>query len=91
MPAFPDPSYDTSSGDTATGGTGSALSSILASVSQLGSTAMLAFGPANSGLATNPYGQAVRYPTTATTGTSMTTILMVALLALVGIFAFRKL
>jgi hypothetical protein len=79
-----------SSDDTATGGGGNALASILQSVSQLGTSAMIAFGPQNSGLATNPQGQLVRYPTT-TTGTSMTTILMVGLLALVGVFVWTKL
>jgi hypothetical protein len=92
--------YDTA--DAATGGSGNALSSIVSSIGQLGSAAIASFGPQNQGLATNPYGQQARYtsggalinPATGmpySTGTSATSILLFAGVALLAIFAYTKL
>lgn len=95
MPAFSNGNFNdpTSVDDYSSGGgSGDVLSSIISATAQLGTSALLAFGPQNSGLATNPYGQAARYgygPTTAKT--SMTTILLIAVLAFVAFFAYKKL
>jgi NAD(P)H-hydrate repair Nnr-like enzyme with NAD(P)H-hydrate dehydratase domain len=88
--------------DAASGGSGDALSSIINSISGLGEAAIQSFGPQNQGLATNPYGQQARYtsggalinPATGmpySTGTSATSILLFAGVALLAIFAYTKL
>jgi hypothetical protein len=100
MPAFSNGNFDNpenydsyeSSGDASMGGNGNVLSSIIDATSKLGTTALLAFGPQNSGLATNPYGQAVRYGAGPVQSTSnLTTFILIAVLAVVGIFAYKKL
>jgi hypothetical protein len=98
-------SYDTYSDDYSSDSeSGDALSAIAGAVGQLGSAAIYATGPANSGLATNPMpvynsaGQLVN-PSTGLPYSSLnppaktsssTTLLFVGIAALVAYLAFVK-
>lgn len=71
---------------------GSSLSSIIGSLSQLGQTALLAYAPQNAAAGVNPYGEAVRYPVAPTTASSgLSTLLILGVAILAGVYAFKKL
>lgn len=69
---------------------GSALDSILSSVAQLGSAAIVTYGPKNSGVATN---QGTLQPGLAQYAPSKSSmsLIVVALLVLAGVFIYQKL
>ena len=74
-------------------GSGSSLSSIISSLSQLGQTAILAYAPMNAGAGVNPQGEAVRYNTMGATSSSsgLTTLLILGIAILGGVWAFKQL
>lgn len=83
---------NSSSGDTAQGGSGNALASILSSVSQLGTAALISYGPQNQALATNPSGQAAGFAgLTPTSSSGLMSIVVIGLLVIAGFFVFKKL
>jgi hypothetical protein len=75
-------------------GRGSVLGDIFASVTQLGTTALLTYGPQNSGAPINPQGQAALkngIGINAPGGTGMlATLLLLVAAVLVGFWAFKK-
>jgi hypothetical protein len=84
-------------GDSGGSGSGSVLSDIFASITSLGTAAIISsnqptYSPMNSGYATNPYGQRVMgAPMTQPGSSSIISLLLVGVLVIVAIFAFKRL
>jgi hypothetical protein len=71
---------------------GSSLSSIVDSITKLGTVALLSYAPQNAAAGVNPYGEASRYPATVKPADSgVTTLLILGVAILGGIYAFKKL